>query len=190
MPLTEYQATLARLLSANRSFDSYLAGGAAILIEPNTVRFSNELDYFHDSEERVAQAFAADRGLLERNGYSLEIDLNQPGYIRAVVRRDDAATKVEWARDSAWRFMPTVRDERVGFVLHPVDLAVNKTLTLAGRDEPRDVLDVLASRPPHELGCLYYSAARRAFVDPDVAPDAVPHFGRPGGVLPRIADGE
>ena len=36
MPLTDYQATLPRLLSKNRTFDSYLAGGAAILIEPNT----------------------------------------------------------------------------------------------------------------------------------------------------------
>ena len=64
MPLTDYQATLARLLSENRTFDSYLAGGAAILIEPNTTRFSRDLDYFHDSEARVAEAFAADRRLL------------------------------------------------------------------------------------------------------------------------------
>ncbi len=60
MPLTDYQAELARLLSANRTFDSYLAGGAAILIEPNTMRYSRDLDYFHDSEARVAEAFSAD----------------------------------------------------------------------------------------------------------------------------------
>ena len=64
MPLTEYQAALTRLLSVNRTFDSYLAGGAAILIEPNTSRFSRDLDYFHDSEARVAEAFSADRELL------------------------------------------------------------------------------------------------------------------------------
>ena len=61
VPLTDFQASLARLLSGNRTFDSYLAGGAAILIEPNTTRFSRDLDYFHDSEVRVAEAFAADR---------------------------------------------------------------------------------------------------------------------------------
>jgi hypothetical protein len=260
VPLTDFQARLARLLSQNRTFDSYLAGGAAILIEPNTTRFSRDLDYFHDSEARVAEAFAADGRLLETSGYSLDVELNQPGYIRAIVRKDGDATKVEWARDSAWRFMPTVRDERVGFVLHPVDLAVNKVLALAGRDEPRDVLDTLqlhsrvlglgamcwaacgkdpgftplsllellrrrgriraedlarldlaepidlhavkrawldalngvepfvASRPADEVGCLYYSASKRAFVDPRDASGAVPHFGRPGGVLPRIAD--
>jgi hypothetical protein len=48
----------------------------------------------------------------------------------------------------------------------------------------------VASRPPEEIGCLYYSAGRRAFVDPRGAPEAVPHFGRPGGVLPRVEGGE
>ena len=260
MPLTDYQTSLARLLSANRTFDSYLAGGAAILIEPNTARFSRDLDYFHDSEERVLEAFAADRKLLESAGYAIDVDLNQPGFVRAIIRRDEQATKVDWARDSAWRFMPTVRDERVGFLLHPVDLAVNKVLALAGRDEPRDVLDTLhlhgsvlvlgalcwaacgkdpgftplsllellrrrgrireddlarldlavpidlpetkrawldaldsvepfvTARPPEEIGCLYYSAEQQGFVDPREAKDATPHYGRPGGVLPRIAD--
>ena len=37
MPLTDYQAELAQSLSCNRTPDSYLAGGAAILIEANTV---------------------------------------------------------------------------------------------------------------------------------------------------------
>ena len=98
MPLTEYQASLARLLATNRDFDSYLAGGAAILIDPNTQRYSRALDYFHDSERRVAEAFAADRDVLEPAGYTVEVDLQQPGYIRAVVSTTEDATKVEWAR--------------------------------------------------------------------------------------------
>ncbi len=260
MPLTDFQHALAVCLAENRTFDSYLAGGAAILIEPNTTRYSNDLDYFHDSEQRVAEAFAADRELLEARGYTLRMDLNQPGYIRAIVRLDERGTKVEWAHDSSWRFMPTVRHERFGFLLHPADLAVNKVLELAGRDEPRDLLDSLyqhrevlclgalcwaacgkdpgftplsllellrrrgrvrsedlarldlvapvdlqqlksewldalesvgpfvSSRPAEQIGCLYYSASRRAFVDPRQAADALPHFGRPGGVVPRIGE--
>ena len=258
MPLTEFQSALAEHLAENRTFDSYLAGGAATLIEPNTERYSNDLDYFHDSEKRVAEAFAADRDLLETRGYSVNVDLNQRGYIRAVVGFAGDSTKVEWAHDSSWRFMPTVRHEQFGFVLHPVDLAVNKVLALAGRDEPRDLLDTLyqhrevlclgamcwaacgkdpgftplsllvllrrrgrvreedlarlrlvapvdlrqlksewldaldsvelfvSSRPADEIGCLYYSASRRSFVDPQQNPDAQPHFGRPGGIVPII----
>lgn len=258
MPLTELQAKVARLLSENRSEDSYLAGGAAILIDPRSMRFSNDLDYFHDSVERVATAHAADCRVLEERGYHVRIDMHQPGYIRAVVREDDAATKVEWAHDSAWRFLPTVRSEVCGYQLHPIDLAASKVLTLAGRDEPRDLLDTLyvhrevlslgalcwaapgkdpgftplsllellrrrgrvrpedlqrlhlaaaldlttlksewlaalgaaevfvRSRPFEEAGCLYYSRECKRFVEPDEADDAVPHYGRPGGVLPRI----
>ena len=100
MPLTEYQASVARQLSSNRTFDSSLAGEAAILIEPNTTRCSRDLDYFHDSETRVVEAFAADRDLLLALGHTLDMELNQPGYIRAVVRQGEEATKVEWARDS------------------------------------------------------------------------------------------
>jgi len=43
-----------------------------------------------------------------------------------------------------------------------------------------------AARPAEEIGRLYYSASRRAFVDPGVVTDLVLHFGRFGGVLPRI----
>lgn len=260
MPLTDYQRELAGLLAENRTVDSYLAGGAAILIDPATERFSHDLDYFHDSEKRVAEAFSADRELLELGGHSVELDLSQPGYIRAVVRKAELAAKIEWARDSDWRFMPTVRDPRVGYRLHDADLAVNKVLALAGRDEARDVLDALhfhrtmlplgvlcwaacgkdpgftplsilellrrrgtlrpedlrrlalarpvdlratksdwhealgsvepfaTSRPADEIGCLYYSASRQRFVDPRLSPDAVPHFGRPGGVVPRFVE--
>jgi hypothetical protein len=89
----------------------------------------------------LAGAFDADRKLLADRGYSLDLDLSRPGHVRAVVRKDGDATKVEWAHDSSWRFLPTVRDECVGYVLHPVDLAIKKVLALAGRGEPRDVLD-------------------------------------------------
>jgi hypothetical protein len=261
MPLTEFQSNVAGLLATNRSEDSYLAGGAALHIEPESRRYSNDLDYFHDSVERVAEAFEKDRALLVEHGYEVEVDMAQPGYIRATVSGDRGATKIEWSHDSAWRFLPTIRDELVGFVLHPLDLAINKVLALAGRDEPRDLVDVLhvhretlslgalcwaaagkdpgftplsllellrrrgvmrpedlarlnlsepidlpvlkeqwtaalvaaerfvRSRPPDEVGCLYYSPSAQSFVEPsDDMPDVVPHFGRPGGVLPRTFD--
>ncbi len=60
MPLTSFQTDLATLLAQNRTPDSYLAGGAALHFAPNSKRYSNDLDYFHDSVERVASAFADD----------------------------------------------------------------------------------------------------------------------------------
>jgi hypothetical protein len=260
VPLTAFQAGLGRLLAANRSEDSYLAGGAAILAAPNSRRFSRALDYFHDSAERVATAFAADGQLLAGAGCTVTTEISQPGYIRSVVRRGEEATKIEWAQDSTWRFMPVMRSEEFGYQMHPVDLATNKVLALAGRDEARDVVDTLflhetvlplgalvwaatgkdpgysplsllemlrrrgrvrpeellrlemvealdvqrlkaawnaaltaaeefAKRhPPDEAGCLYYSMSEQRFVAPErpLPAGVVPHFGRPGGVLPRM----
>ena len=130
MPLTDFQRQILGLLATNRSPDSYLAGGAAIHFAPNSARFSNDLNFFHDSIERVARAFRDDSRLLEEQGYELDLEITQPGFLRATVRRDDKATQIDWAHDSAWRFMPPVKDELGGFLLHEVDLAINKTAAL------------------------------------------------------------
>lgn len=143
MPLTDLQGSLLALLAPNRIPASYLAGGAAIHFAPNSVRYSDDLDFFHDSEARVASAFAADTATLAAAGYDVSVEFAQPGFIRATVTRGDQATKIDWAHDSDWRFMPLVADPLGGLLLHPVDLAVNKVLALAGRDEPRDFVDIL-----------------------------------------------
>jgi hypothetical protein len=265
MPLTDFQRVLLAELAKMPTDDRYLAGGAALHFAPNSTRYSDDLDFFHDSETRVATAFAADRGRLEGAGYGVDVELSLPGFVRAVVRRGKDATRVDWAHDSAWRFMPLVRDPLGGLLLDPVDLAINKVLALAGRDEPRDFVDILfvhrralsldalcwaaagkdpgftplsllellkrrgryrpedfarlhlaepfdlshakqawltaladadafvRQRPPEECGCLYYSTGQRRFVVPrreaSLADQGIaPHFGAPGGVLPRMAD--
>src|SRR3546814_17974189 len=47
--------------------------------------------------------------------------------------------KLEWAHDSGFRFFPAQEDEEFGFVLHPADLTTNKVLTIADRQDARDV---------------------------------------------------
>jgi len=262
VPLTEFQRGILALLAPSRSPDSYLAGGAALHFTPNSLRYSNDLDFFHDSAVRVTTAWRNDSALLEGAGYEVTVEISQPGFVRAIVGRDGEATRIDWAHDSAWRFMPPVRDPLGGYLLHPIDLAVNKTLALAGRDEVRDFVDIIhvhetvlslgglvwaavgkdpgftplsllellkrrgrfrpeelarldlavpvdlpafkrtwlgaleeaerfvRSRPPGELGCLYYAPTAGRFVvpDPDIPLETqgvVPHFGRPGGVLPQ-----
>lgn len=151
MPLTPFQEELGRLLAMNRSEDSYIAGAAPILAAPLTRRYSQDLDYFQDTLQRVASAYEVDRETLVAAGYSVEPDLSQPGYVRVVVRGPRDATKVEWAHDSSWRFLPVIRSEVFGYQLHPIDLAINKVLALAGRDEPRDLVDTLHCHA-HVLG--------------------------------------
>lgn len=265
MPLTDFQRELLAVLAPGRTPDSYLAGGAALHFQPNSTRYSHDLDFFHDATERVAEAYERDRALLLEAGYDVDVTLSQPGFIRVIVRREDEATQIDWAQDSAWRFMPVVKDPVGGYLLHDVDLALNKLLALAGRDEPRDYVDIhfvmdrvlplgplvwaavgkdpgftplslleqlkrrgrpraediarldltepfdlvrakerwlaaleeaerfVSSRPPDEIGCLYWAIARKRFETPSPESDLaaqglVVHYGRPGGVLPRPSD--
>ncbi|MHB8838894.1 MAG: nucleotidyl transferase AbiEii/AbiGii toxin family protein [Gemmatimonadaceae bacterium] len=168
MPLTPLQHQLLADLSTPPNDARYLAGGAALHFAPNSARFSNDLDFFHDSEERVAQAFALDSALLRSHAYDVTTDISQPGFIRATVARGAESTRVDWAHDSAWRFMPLVRDTAGGLLLHPVDLAVNKVLALAGRDEPRDFVDILfVHRRVLPLGATVWAACGK---DPGFTP--------------------
>ena len=264
MPLTEFQAQIAKLLSSNKTPEAYLAGGAALHIEPNSKRYSNDLDFFHDSEERVQETFEKDSAMLSAEGFTLEITRRLPGFIRASAARGDEVTKIEWVHDTAWRFMPVLQDDRVGYRLHPIDVAINKILALAGRSEPRDFIDTLEivrnilplgaicwaaaakdpgftplsllelvrrkgsyrpedfrhleiteeldliklksewlaateeaeefinRRPADEIGCLYYCTKTKEFVAPSGSTplknlnDIEAHYGRPGGVLPKV----
>lgn len=171
MPLTTFQARVAKILSGNRSKDSYLAGGAAMHFEPNSIRYSQDLDYFHHSEVLVAEAFKADTVSLKSGGIELKTEIAIPGYIRATARSENEVTKIEWAHESAWLFMPVQFVSDLGFVLHPVDLAVNKVLALAGRDEPRDFLDVIhASKEILPLPGLVWAASGK---DPGFTPHSL-----------------
>lgn len=52
MPLTPFQTTVLKLLAANRSPESFVAGGIALNArEP--VRWSADVDLFHDAEDAV-----------------------------------------------------------------------------------------------------------------------------------------
>lgn len=264
VPLTDFQRTLLAELAEEPVSESYLAGGAALHFAPNSTRYSNDLDFFHDSVERVAASFNRSRSRLEAASYVVAVEISQPGFVRAIVTRDELSTRVDWAHDSAWRFMPLVREPLGGLLLHPVDLAINKVLALAGRDEPRDFVDILfinarvlplggvcwaaagkdpgftplsllellkrrgryrpeefarldlakpfdliaaktewldalaaadafvRSRPPDEMGCLYWSSEAKEFAMPAADSGAsatlTPHFGSPSGVLPQVRE--
>jgi hypothetical protein len=171
VPLTPFQQRLLADLAQGPDAGRYLAGGAAMHFAPNSERYSESLDFFHDSEGRVAAAFAADHRHLEAARYTLTVEFALPGMIRAMVRRDGDATRIDWAHDSAWRFMPLIRDPIGGLLLHPVDLAINKTLALAGRDEPRDFVDMLfAHRTILPLAGMAWAAVGK---DPGFTPLAL-----------------
>jgi len=173
MALTDFQRRLCRLIADNRiaTGESYVAGGAALSELLAAPRISRDIDLFHDTDEAVAASWDADRRLLERGGFQVHLVRERPSYVEAEVSASGDAVRVEWARDSAYRFFPLVRHEEFGLVLHPFDLATNKVLALVGRLEVRDWVDVIqCAEHLQPLGYLAWAASGK---DPGFSPAAI-----------------
>jgi hypothetical protein len=142
VPISKFQSDVLRLLAAQRSPDSYIAGGIAI--NRQGPRFSGDIDIFHDTADRQASAVKADEAVLTGAGYTITWPPTQrTGKHEATVEKDGEQMQLEWVTDSAFRFFPTQADELFGYVLHPVDLATNKASAAADRRVPRDVVDLV-----------------------------------------------
>ena len=87
----------------------------------------------------------------------------EPAIYTAEVTGQAGATHLEWVVDSEFRFFPVMKDDTLGYMLHPVDLATNKAIAAAGRREVRDIVDLVTV---HEtilsLGAVVWAAVEKA----------------------------
>ena len=171
MALTDFQRAVCRLLADRRvaSGESYVAGGTALNELIGAARISRDIDLFHDTQEALEAAWDADRQVLEQHGFEIRGVRERPAFVEAEVCRSGETVRMEWARDSAYRFFPLVRHADLG--LHPFDLATSKVLALVGRLEVRDWIDVIhASERIQHLGYLALAACGK---DPWFSPPAI-----------------
>ena len=169
MPLSDLQRRIPLLLAAHRNPESHVAG--ASVLNQDGPRFSAAIDIFHDREASVAAAAGADSALLSGHGFGVQWLHREPGLHAAIVQHGGESTRLEWARDSDFRFFPAVRDDLFGYRLHVADLATNKALAAAGRREPRDVLDLLYIHERHvSLGAVIWAAVAK---DPGYSPESL-----------------
>ena len=69
MPLSAFQQSILRLLAQNRSPESYVASATVLHQIPDSPRFSDDLDMFHDVEDSVARSAEFDVAVLDANGF-------------------------------------------------------------------------------------------------------------------------
>jgi hypothetical protein len=144
MPLTVIQLEVLKAISANRSPESHIAGGVALNYAPESPRFSEDIDIFHDVEEAVIKASDRDVGCLETAGFTVERQIWTPLFRRITASKLGQSVKIEWAQDSAWRFFQIQQDSVLHWKLHPFDALTNKALAMAARAETRDLVDLVS----------------------------------------------
>src|SRR6266851_2689963 len=98
MSLTDLQKKVLRLLAANRSERSYLAGG--LLLNRNWPRCSDDIDIFHDSDEEVAASAQKDMDVLSAAGFRVQTDVMTYGCVDATVSEGAAATVIQWSGET------------------------------------------------------------------------------------------
>jgi hypothetical protein len=140
--LSELQKRVLQVLAANRSEESYMAGGAVLNRE--RPRVSDDFDVFHDTDEDIAPASERDIAALREHGLRVSVDILIYGIVEATVHGDGDKTVLQWMSEARWRFFPLVRDAEWGARLHDADLAVNKMLAASARSKARDFVDLFA----------------------------------------------
>lgn len=161
VPLSKIQSELLRIIARQRDAESYVAG--ATPLNRTAARVSSDVDLFHDLEERVRLAAERDAEILKAAGYHVVWLRRLPSICTAEVSKDGEGTRLEWVVDSDYRFFPVIEDELFGFVLHPIDLAINKVMEAAGRREVRDIVDLVTiDRTILSLGALVWAAVEKS----------------------------
>lgn len=170
MVLTDIQREICRLLADRRieAGESYLAGGSTLNELLGAERRSRDIDLFHDTASAVEAASTADRARLTQAGFALQVVRERPGYVEVEVAKGGASARIEWTRDSSFRFFPLLQHDELGLTLHPFDLATNKVLALVGRLEARDWIDTIeCDRRLQPFGYLAWAACGK---DPGFGP--------------------
>lgn len=146
MAVTRFQSEVLKLIARSRisSGETYIAGGLALNYQLQRPRVSEDIDVFSDSYEALVTSSDRDRKVLVEAGYDVVLKRERAYIVEVTVSKDGETTDIQWVRDSAYRFFPLVTDELLGLTLHPFDLATNKLLALAGRQVPRDWVDMVS----------------------------------------------
>ena len=118
------QRKLLSLLASHRDPESDVAGSTYLV--RGGMRFSGDIDIFHDREDRVARAAAEDVATQQSEGLGVTWQRREPLFYQAIVDDSIKNTRLEWVVDSDFRFFPTVQDPDFGYVPHPVDLATDR----------------------------------------------------------------
>ena len=140
--LSELQRAALREFFA-RETGFFLTGGAALVGYYLHHRTTDDLDLFTtdpDAFERARRVLAA---VSEALGTTFEVRVGAPDFVRAALTRPDDALVVDLVRERVKQVVP-VKPVVDGVAIDPAEeILANKLTALVGRQEERDLVDVL-----------------------------------------------
>ncbi|MEM1156798.1 MAG: hypothetical protein AAF571_15450 [Verrucomicrobiota bacterium] len=160
MPIGPFELEILQLLAKHRNPESHIGGATVLNQDDGSPRASEDIDVFHDTVEALKISFDLDCTQLSAHGYEMKTQILGEHFRRALIRKGEHSTKLEWVYDTAFRFFPVEPDVELGYRLNYWDAATNKILAGAGRAQPRDYVDMIHMHQHRlSLGALIWAAA-------------------------------
>jgi len=141
MALSKLQSDILRLLAKNRSDSSYLAGGFDA--QQGWERRSDDITFFHDTDEEVTESAKADWSFLDAAGFKTHRGLQSSMAVRCDHLARRRTTINPMVRGDAASVLSTRERRRLGSTAHQADLAI-KRCGGGGRSKARDIADLVA----------------------------------------------
>lgn len=136
--LYELQDRVLEIVFSTES-EFYLTGGTCLSRFYQAKRFSDDLDFFADASPRYAFAM---RNVLSGLQKSLEIsvEVETKNYVRLTA---DRRLQLDFVNDTAFRYKEPVVTGQNYLIDNIGNILANKLTAVIGRDNPKDIFDIL-----------------------------------------------
>ena len=121
----------------------YLSGGTAASRGYLNHRFSDDLDFFVNDDDRFGLwAERVVQALSQMSGYQSEVLLREVRFVRLVLLEGEVTLKIELINDVPARVGDVQQHPTLGALDSPENILANKITALLDREEPKDLADI------------------------------------------------
>jgi hypothetical protein len=145
----------------------YLAGDTALGRFYLNHRFSDDLDFFTNANTQYPKFIAElNRKIKGRFEVNLQQSLFTDDLTRFFITEDNLFLKIELINDGEY-YAGKPAAYKYGFVDTPLNILANKLTALVGRDEPKDIFDIIHLSMSYSFNWMeiFYHAKQKAIIN-------------------------
>ena len=145
----------------------YLTGGTALGRFYLNHRFSEDLDFFVNSDPNFNQYISLIKTeIVKAFDVNLNDSLFTDDFVRVFTQSEQSSLKIEFVNDVAYR-AGNPSEFYFGLVDDPLNILANKITAIIGRDEPKDIFDIIyiSSNYSFKWNEVFYHAKQKAVIN-------------------------
>jgi predicted nucleotidyltransferase component of viral defense system len=145
----------------------YLTGGTALGRFYLNHRFSEDLDFFVNSDPNFNQYISLIKTeIVKAFDVNLNDSLFTDDFARVFTQSEQSSLKIEFVNDVAYR-AGNPSEFYFGMVDDPLNILANKITAIIGRDEPKDIFDIIyiSSNYSFKWNEVFYHAKQKAVIN-------------------------